>query len=87
MSNNRDDVIECVQIRGVTIDLHDVSHELQRKYRAASAAAGRGVANKAKLNEIGEAILAEQLPKLAIKHAPSARGTHGVFEQLQKRSR
>jgi hypothetical protein len=87
MTDNTDDVIECVQIRGVTIDLADVSHELRRKYHAASAAAGRNAAAKAKLNEVGEAILAEQMPHLALKHAPAAYGTRGVIGQLQKRSR
>jgi hypothetical protein len=88
MSNNpNDDVIECVSIRGVVINLSDVSHDLRRQYHAASAAVGRSDKAKARLNDVGEAILAEQMPHLAIKHATSARGTRGVIEHLQKRSR
>jgi hypothetical protein len=86
MSNN-DDVIECVSIRGVVINLADVSHDLRRQYHAASAAVGRSDKARGKLNDIGEAILAEQLPTLAIKHATVARGLAAVIDQMQKRSR
>lgn len=83
MGNNNDDVIECVQIRGVTINLSDVSHELRRQYHSASAAVGRSDKAKAKLSAVGEAILAEQLPHLALKYAPKIRG----IDQLHKRAR
>ena len=91
MSNNpNDDVIECISIKGVIINLSDVSHELRRQYHAASDAVGRSDKAKAKLNAVGEAILTEQLPTLAIKFAPSARAVRGdksVMDTLQKRSR
>jgi len=61
MSNSNDNnLMERISIRGVFINLADVSHDLQRKYRAASAAAARSDKARAQLNEIGEAILAEQ---------------------------
>lgn len=82
ISNNENDAIECVSIRGVIIDLRDVSPDLHRQYYMATAAIGR--LNKASddLKRIGEAILAEQLPRLAIKHAPAVRGSHAIAAKL-----
>ena len=40
-NNNDDDVIECISINGVMIDLRDVSHSLRQQYHAASRKVGR----------------------------------------------
>lgn len=88
MSNNTDnDLIECVSIRGVVINLADVSHALRRQYHTASRAVGRGDKARDELNRVGEAILAEQMPKLAIKYAPAIRGDRAVAASLMKLSR
>ena len=87
MSNNEDGIVECISVRGVVINLADVSHDLRRQYHAASSAVGRSDKARSKLNEVGEAILAEQMPNLAIKHATAARGLNAIIGQLQKRSR
>ena len=83
MSNINDDgAIECVSIKGVIIDLRDVSHDLRRQYYLATKAIGRLDRAKDELKRLGEAILAEQLPRLAIKHAPAVRGGHAVAAKL-----
>jgi hypothetical protein len=63
-------------VNGVIIDLSDVSHELRRQYHTASRAVGRSDKARAELNAVGEKILAERMPHLAVKHAPAVRGDH-----------
>lgn len=78
-NNNHDDgAIECVSIRGVIIDLRDVSPELRHRYHIATKAVGRLDKARDSLKQIGDAILAEQ----AIKHAPAVRGSHAVTAKL-----
>jgi hypothetical protein len=95
MSNpsNNDDVIECVSIRGVLVNLRDVSHNLRQQYHAAAKRVGRGDRARQELNSIGEAILAEQAPNLATKAFAAAHKRSGVsgdlavLDKLMKRSR
>jgi hypothetical protein len=84
--NNTDDrdLIECISIRGVIIDLRDVSHELRRAYHLATRSVGRLDKARDELKRVGEAILAEQLPRLAIKHAPAVRGSRAVATRLME---
>jgi hypothetical protein len=78
MSNiNESNLVECVSIRGVIINLSDVSHELRRRFHSASRGVGRGDKARDELNAVGEAILAEQMPNLATK----------AFNEAHKRSR
>ena len=76
-NNNDDDVIECISINGVMIDLRDVSHSLRQQYHSASRAVGRSDRARDHLKAVGEKILAEQAPKLATK----------AFTGAHKRSR
>lgn len=86
-SNDNDSVIECVSIGGQIIELNTVSHDLQRQYRAACAAVGRGDKARAALNDVGARILAEKMPDIAIKAAPVVRGDHAVMAKLLRLSR
>jgi hypothetical protein len=88
MSNNSDnDLIECVSIRGVIINLADVSHDLRRRFHSASRGVGRGDKARDELNRVGEAILAEQLPNLATKAFIDAhkRSGHVAIKRLLSR--
>jgi hypothetical protein len=80
--NDDDDAIECVSIRGVIVDLRDVSPDLRRQYHLATKAIGRLDKARDQLKGLGDAILSEQ----AIKYAPRASGTGNVIEALRKRS-
>ena len=83
MSNKSDDLaIECVSIRGVVVDLREISPDLRRQYHAATKSVGRYDRAREDLKTIGEAILAEQ----AIKYAPRASGPANVIEALRQRS-
>jgi hypothetical protein len=70
-SNNTADngVRELVRVNGVDIDLEDVSPGLRRQYHYASRQAGKHANAKAELQAIGEAMLAEAFPKMAMKAA------------------
>lgn len=76
-TSNNNDVIECISINGVMIDLRDVSHTLRQQYHSASRAVGRSDRARDHLKAVGERILAEQAPKLATK----------AFTAAHKRSR
>jgi hypothetical protein len=65
---NDGDIRECVSVRGIVIDLADVSHALRREYHAAARQLGRHTKAKANFEAVGERILAEQLPHLAMKY-------------------
>ncbi|MFZ3353136.1 MAG: hypothetical protein WA268_19975 [Xanthobacteraceae bacterium] len=84
MSNTNEDLIECISIRGCIIDLRDVSHELRRQYHLATKGVGRLDRARDELKRVGEAILAEQLPRLAIKYAPAVRGSRAVATRLME---
>ena len=86
MTNN-DDVVKCVSIDGILINLNAVSHDLRRSYDLATAAAARGERARDRLSAVGKQILAEQLPALAIKHAPKAHGAAGFFNATRGRAR
>lgn len=87
MSSDEDQgVIECVSINGVIINLSDVSPGLQHEYHSASRAVGRHDKAKSQLAAVGEKILAEQMPHLAVKHAPAVRGDRAVMARLAKRA-
>jgi hypothetical protein len=80
---NDPDVIECISVNGVIIDLRDVSHSLRREYHAASRRVGRHDKARDELQRVGERILAEQLPNLALKYAsPRFSGKHAAGKLL-----
>jgi hypothetical protein len=81
-NTNDPDVIECISVNGIVIDLRDVSHSLRREYHMASCAVGRHDKARDQLRAVGERILAEQLPKLAIKYAPKVSGDHAVMAKM-----
>ena len=64
---NDPDVIECISVNGIVIDLRDVSHDLRRQYHAASRRVGRHDKARDELQRVGERILESQLPDLATK--------------------
>ena len=68
-NNNDDDVIECISINGVMIDLRDVSHSLRQQYHAASRKVGRSDRARDHLKAVCERILAEQAPAIAEKRS------------------
>jgi hypothetical protein len=79
---NDPDVIECISVNGIVIDLRDVSHDLRRQYHAASRCVGHHDKARAELQQVGEQILAEQLPRLAIKYAPRVTGRDAMAKIL-----
>jgi hypothetical protein len=66
-SNSDNDAIECISIRGVLVNLTDVSHQLRQKYHSVSRAVGRGDKARDELSRVCDAILNEQAPALATK--------------------
>jgi hypothetical protein len=75
--NNSNDVTEVVIVRGVAVNLADVSPALRLQYHAASRAVGRHDRARDQLQAVGEKILAEQAPNIASK----------AFAAVHKRSR
>jgi hypothetical protein len=90
LAKTGDDVIECISIGGILIDLRNVSPELRRAYHSASKRVGNHEAARAHLNAVGQAILAEQAPNLATKAFATAHkqsrvsGDHAVASRLMK---
>jgi hypothetical protein len=76
-TNDDQDVIECISVNGVIIDLSTVSHNLRTRFHTAARASGKGDKAREQMKQIGEAILAEQAPTLATK----------AFADARKRSR
>jgi hypothetical protein len=86
-SNNSDnDAIECLSIRGILVNLTDVSHALRQKYHAVSRAVGRGDKARDELSRVCDAILNEQAPALATKAFIEAhkRSGHSAIDRLMK---
>jgi len=71
--NNDQDVVECISVNGVIIDLSTVSHNLRTRFHTAARAAGKGDKAREQLKQIGEQILQEQAPALATKAFADAR--------------
>jgi hypothetical protein len=71
MTDNTNDngVREFVRVNGVDIDLADVSHDLRMQYRRVSEKAGKRAQAQAELQAVGEAMLAEAFPQMAMKAA------------------
>lgn len=86
MSNNTNDrdVRECISVNGVVIDLGDVSHNLRSQYHSVSRRLGMHAEAQDELKEIGERILAEVFPKMAMKAAVRSKvsGDHAVASRL-----
>jgi hypothetical protein len=82
---NDKDVRAIVVVRGIQISLDEVSPSLRQQWHAASKKANRHASAQAELNAIGEAMLAERLPDLAIKYAVT-HGVHGDHAVLKKLS-
>jgi hypothetical protein len=76
-SANDGDVRECVSVNGVLIDLEDVSHHLRSQYRSASRSVGMHAEARDELKDVGERMLAEVFPKMAMKAAIRSGGISG----------
>src|SRR5262249_39699197 len=82
---NDQGVRQVIVVRGIHIPLDEVSPALQARWHAASKKASRHASAQADLNAIGEAMLAERLPDLAMKYAVT-HGVHGDHAVLKKLS-
>jgi hypothetical protein len=76
------DVREMVVVRGIQIPLDEVSHSLRQRWHAASRKATRHARSQDELNAIGEAMLAERLPHMALKLAPRFSGHDAMAKML-----
>jgi hypothetical protein len=83
-----DGVQTVVRVNGVDINLDDVSPFLRRQYHDTSKKAARHAGAKNDLQSIGEQMLAEVFPKMALKAAMSRPlSNHAAIDDMIKRSR
>ena len=71
-----------LHVRGVIVDLRDVSPRIETRHIIKRPGIGRLDRSRDELKRVGEAILAEQLPRLAIKYAPAVRGSRAVAARM-----
>jgi hypothetical protein len=81
-NTNDKDVRAVVVVRGIQIPLDEVSHGLRQQWHAASKKANRHASAQAELNAIGEAMLGERLPHLALKYATPRFSGHDAMAKI-----
>jgi hypothetical protein len=83
-----DGVQTTVTVNGVAINLDDVSPSLRRQYHETSKSAAKHDDMRAELQAVGEQMLAEVFPKMAMKAATlRPLSDHAAINDLMKRSR
>lgn len=73
-----DGVAECLSIKGVIIDLRDISPTLRDRYRSLQRAMGRAEKIRVEMDALTSAVLSEQ----AIKLSPRLNGHDAVAKLM-----